>query len=318
MYIGIDFIINPELKPYLIEVNLGLPGGAQEYELSHQVYLGITSDIFSRIENISLRNYGKKFKDYLDGLPFITALKPFKIWMDGKAKMPDIFHPALRLEDKWIQYQLIKPMITMPETIPVNHKNLQPIEAFLKRMGRVVLKRRLGRGGRGFKIISDIESILRLNIKTDQYILQEYIESKVDHYVFSIRSIAFGGEFICMYANLSKRDHSNHGIITFVSGEDRFGLEDPDFETKSFCQKSWEAQLWFGENDPPYLRHNLYEDEVAKTTLFLPQKILDEIKEASIKIERYYDGLDFHKLPQACFELQRIGSVENSSKCRGL
>lgn len=306
MYLGIDFIINPKLKPYLIEVNLGLPGGAQEYELSHQVYLGTTSDIFSRIENISLKKYGKKFRDYLDSLPFITALKPFKIWMDGKAKMLNIFHPALRLEDKWIQYQLIKSMIPMPETIQFNPNNLQSVEDFLKRMCKVVLKRRIGRGGRGFKIISDIESLSRLNIKTNQYILQEYIESRVENYVFSIRSIAFGGEFICMYANLSNREYSNHGIITFISGGDRFGLEYPNFETKSFNQKSWEAQLWFGENDPPYLKHNLYEDVVAKTTLLLPQRILDEIKEASIKIERYYDGLDFNRLPQACFEFQRL------------
>ena len=50
MYLGIDFLISSELKPYVIEVNVGLPGGAQEYHLTHLVHFGRPSDIFNRIE----------------------------------------------------------------------------------------------------------------------------------------------------------------------------------------------------------------------------------------------------------------------------
>ena len=46
MYLGIDFLISSELKPYIIEVNVGLPGGAQEYHLTHLVHFGRPSDIF--------------------------------------------------------------------------------------------------------------------------------------------------------------------------------------------------------------------------------------------------------------------------------
>jgi hypothetical protein len=87
-----------------------------------------------------------------------------------------------------------------------------------------------------------------------------------------------------------------------VSPGDRLGLADKEFATESFNQKSWEAEIWFGEDDPPYLRHNLYEDEVARTTLYLPTPLHRLIMELSVKIERLYEGLDLSSLPKACFE----------------
>jgi hypothetical protein len=105
-----------------------------------------------------------------------------------------------------------------------------------------------------------------------------------------------------MYANLSPRSTSNHGILSFISSGNPFGLSERDFKTESFNQKSWEAKIWFGENEPPYLKHNLYEDEVAKTTLLIPEPFLRMIKELSVKVERLYDGLDLFGLPKACFE----------------
>jgi len=107
---------------------------------------------------------------------------------------------------------------------------------------------------------------------------------------------------MCMYANLSRRAYSNHGIITFVSSGNLLGLADNEFATESFDQKSWEAELWFGDDTPPYLRHNLYEDEVARTTLYLPAPLYSSIMELSVKIERLYEGLDLTRLPKASFE----------------
>ncbi len=80
------------------------------------------------------------------------------------------------------------------------------------------------------------------------------------------------------------------------------GLLKKTFETISFSQKSWEAEIWFGENEPSYLRHNLYEDEVAQTTLHLPDRVYETIKETSVRIERFYENLDLSPLPRACFE----------------
>jgi len=105
-----------------------------------------------------------------------------------------------------------------------------------------------------------------------------------------------------MYANLSTRSYSNHGFLTFVSEGDSFGLSERGFKTEFFSQKSWEAEIWFGEETPAYLKHNLYEDEVARTTLQLPESILRTIKELSVKIERVYERLDLSSLPKACFE----------------
>jgi hypothetical protein len=302
MYLGIDFLISPELKPYVIEVNIGLPGGAQEYHLTHLVHFGKPSGIFDRIEETSLKVYGKTFKDYLDALPFIDSLKPFKIWMDGEGPFPKGFHPGLRLEDKWIQYQLVKSIASMPETLIFNPLDLTSADRFLEKKKKLVLKRRVGRGGRDFKVVTETESLSTMKIDDHPRLLQEYIESRMNGYAFSIRSIAFGGEFICMYANLSARSYSNHGILTFISKGDHFRLENKDFGTEFFNQKSWEAEIWFGQNDPPYLRHNLYEDEVGKTTLFLPDPLYRKIEDLSIKIERLYEGLDLPSLPKSCFE----------------
>lgn len=302
MYLGIDFLINSELKLYLAEVNIGLPGGAHEYHLTHLVHFGKPSDIFRRIERISRKVYGKTFEAYLHSLPFMESLKPFKIWMDGMGPFPKALHPGLRFEDKWNQYQLIRSIAPMPETIILDPENLIAAERFIERRGKVVMKRRVGRGGRDFHVITDPSILSKLNLILNPYLLQEYVESKVNSYSFSIRSIAFAGEFMCMYANLSSKSTSNHGMLTFVSQGSPLGLSEKDFQTESFNQKSWEAELWFGQNEPSYLRHNLYEDEVAKTTLILPEPYYRMIKELSVKIERLYEGIDLFSLPKACFE----------------
>ena len=302
MYLGIDFLITPDLRAYIVEVNVGLPGGAQEYELTHIVQFGKPSDIFGRIEETSRRVYGKTFKDYLHGLPFVESLKPFKIWMDEMGPFPSTFHPGLRLEDKWNQYQLISPFLPMPETMVFDPLSLTEAEQFLERKGKVVLKRRVGRGGRGLRIIPDLESLRGLDLGPNRNLLQDYIESKINGYTLSVRSIAFGGEFMCMYANLSQRSTSNHGVLLFISSGQPFGLGKRNFEIESFNNRSWEAEIWFGENDPPYLRHNLYEEEVAKTILYLPGDIHRVIQERSVQIERFYESLNLFSLPKACFE----------------
>jgi hypothetical protein len=302
MYLGIDFLISPQLQPYVVEVNVGLPGGAQEYHLTHLVHFGKPSDIFRQIEGTSQRVYGKTFKDYLHSLPFIESLKPFKIWMDGKGSFPSAFHPGLRLEDKWNQYLLIKPIAPMPETMIFDPLNLNKAERFLERKGKVVLKRRVGRGGRDLQVITEPERLSKLDLGSSPYLLQEYIESKIDGYNVSIRSVAFGGESMCIYSNLSTRSFSNHGTLAFISTGHPFGLKEKGFKTESFNQRSWEAEIWFGENEPQYLRHNLYEDEVAQTVLNLPEDVFGKIKRLSVKIERFYEALDLSRLPKACFE----------------
>lgn len=301
MYLGIDFLLTAGLQPCVVEVNMGLPGGAQEYDFTHLVCLGGPSDIFTRIEETSLRVYGRPFRDALHALPFIESLKTFKIWMDGRGPFPRAFHPGLRLEDKWVQYQLLSPVVPMPETIVFVPENFPDAEAFLERKGRIVLKRRLGRGGRNFKVIDDIETLRSLTIENRLFLLQEHVDSRIDQYVFSIRAIVFGGEFMCMHANLSTRPNSNHGILAFVSGGDRLGFADREWKTESFHQKSWEAEIWFGGDFPPYLEHNLFEEEVARTILSLPGEVFKGIEGLSVKIERFYEKLDFSNLPAAIF-----------------
>jgi hypothetical protein len=206
------------------------------------------------------------------------------------------------LEDKWNQYQLLKAIAPMPETMIFDPEDTVGVDHFIERKKRVILKRRVGRGGRDLQIITEPSFFWKLNLGSNPYLLQECVESKINGWSLSVRSVAFGGEFMCMYANLSTRPNSNHGILTFISPGNPFGLSEKHFKTESFNQKSWEAEIWFGKNEPEYLRHNLYEEEVARATLLIPEPFLKKIKELSIKIERIYDGLDLFSLPKACFE----------------
>ena len=302
MYLGIDFLITPDLTLFLVEVNVGLPGGAHEYDLTHRVHSGEPSDVFQRIESTSQKVYGRTFKNYLHSLPFIGSLKPFKIWMDGMGPFPGTFHPGLRLEDKWNQYQLLKAIAPMPETMVFDPDDKLGVDRFIERKEKVILKRRVGRGGRGLQIITEPSFLWKLNLGSNPYLLQEYVKSQINGWTLSVRSVAFGGEFICMYANLAARPVSNHGILTFISPGNPFGLNEKHFKTELFNQKSWEAEIWFGNDEPDYLKHNLYEEEVARETLWIPEPLFMKIKELSIEIERAYDGLDLLSLPKACFE----------------
>jgi len=302
MYLGIDFLITPDLTLFLVEVNVGLPGGAHEYDLTHRVHSGEPSDVFQRIESTSQKVYGRTFKNYLHSLPFIGSLKPFKIWMDGMGPFPGTFHPGLRLEDKWNQYQLLKAIAPMPETMVFDPDDKLGVDRFIEKKEKVILKRRVGRGGRGLQIITEPSFLWKLNLGSNPYLLQEYVKSQINGWSLSVRSVAFGGEFICMYANLAARPASNHGILTFISPGNPFGLNEKHFKTELFNQKSWEAEIWFGNDEPDYLKHNLYEEEVARETLWIPEPLFMKIKELSIEIERAYDGLDLLSLPKACFE----------------
>ncbi len=302
MYLGIDFLVTRELEPRVVEVNVGLPGGAQEYDRTHLVRRGKPSDIFEQIEKISLEVYAKPFKDYINSLPFLDSLKSFKIWLDGQGSFPPLFHPALRLEDKWVQYQILNSLVPMPETRVYVPERRTEAEKFLNQRSHLVLKRRLGRGGRGFWMI-DKPSNLPTEVEAEYgSLLQERIDSRVDGFVFSIRSVSFGGRPICMYANLSCRSYSNHGILSSVEPGDKFGLSARRFEIRAFNQRSWEAEIWFGEHEPAYLHHNLYEDDIAAAALIIPGALFESIQDISVHIENIYESLDFSSLPRACFE----------------
>jgi len=103
--------------------------------------------------------------------------KPFKIWMDGMGPFPSVFHPGLRLEDKWNQYLLIHPMIAIPETMIFDPHHLPEAERFLEQEGPLVLKRRLGRGGRELQRISDSQAFMTVNPDWKDCLLQKYVES---------------------------------------------------------------------------------------------------------------------------------------------
>jgi hypothetical protein len=190
----------------------------------------------------------------------------------------------------------------MPETRVFDLENRAEAERFLAKKKRLVRKRRLGRGGRDFKLIDSPEDLGEETARDYGRLLQEWIDSRVASYVFSVRSIVFGGRHVCLYANLASRPFSNHGILAYVDSGDRLRLSEDEFVTRSFNQRSWEAEIWFGQSEPAYLRHNLYEDEVATAALILPADVVAAIKEISVRVERFYESLDLAALPRAFFE----------------
>ncbi len=301
MYLGIDFLISPGLRPFVVDVNVGLPGGAQEYDRTFLVRAGLRSGIFEDIEAISRACYGKSFAGYLDTLAFLPSLKAFKLWMDGEGLLPAVIPPVLRLEDKWVQYRVLKGRVPMPATVPFDNAHQAAARSLLERCGSLVLKRRTGRGGRGFEIVREPGALRRRPDPAWPMILQEHVDSRVDGYAVSIRALAFAGRFLCAYANLARSAPSNHGVLAFVEPGDRFGLTNRTFETVSFNEKSWEAQIWFGDETPSYLAHNLFEDTVGRTSLLLPESLWAEIRAAALEIEQTYDRLDPASLPRAFF-----------------
>lgn len=302
MYLGLDYLVDGAGRPRLVEVNVGLPGGAEECDRTHRVWLGAPSGVFDRIEALSLRAYGKTFRDYIASLPFLDGLKRLKLWMDGRAPFPETVHPALRLEDKWVQYQLLRSVVPMPETVVLDPRRPEGARRLLAARGRAVLKRRLGRGGRDLRVIDDAGELAGAEPGRYGALLQEHVDSRADGYVFSLRAVAFAGEWVGMYANLAPCPPSNHGLLVYVAEGDGPRLSARAFETVRFDRRSWEAGIWFGPEEPEYLRHNLYEDEVARAALLLPGRLLGDMRETALRVERLYEGLDFAALPRAWFE----------------
>jgi hypothetical protein len=312
VYLGIDFLITSDLEPRVIEVNVGLPGGAQEYDRACLARAGRGSGVFRTVDAIARESYGCSFRDYLDSLPWLMGLKAFKLWMDGQGDFPKDVHPGLRLEDKWVQYDILAPRFPLPETIVFDPEDRAQALALLARKGRLVAKRRLGRGGRGILFIDRPEDLPEGPAGEYGRLLQERIDSRLGPYTFSIRSVAFGGRHVCMYANLATRLFSNHGLLAMVEPGDRPALAGDPSRTRAFDERSWEAKIWFGDDEPAYLRHNLYEDEATAVALVLPGDLLDSIRDISIRIERLYDSLDPEALPRACFEAAATAEGERS------
>jgi hypothetical protein len=306
MYLGIDFLIDKNLNLYLSEVNIGLPGGAQEYDYAFGVNYGKSSGVFKYIENLCLKKYKKSFSRYLKELTYFNDLRELKIWMDGQGRLPLNFPSILRLEDKWVQYMVLSSSYPVIETQILNNEFVLN-NRLAGLFGEFAVKKRFGRGGKGFLKISGYNDIKKHNITSEgAYIIQPYIDSNINTgnevFKFSVRALAFSGNFICMYANLSRNSTSNHGIIFYVKPGSCLGINTVNFKTVKFSQKAWEAELFYEGAIPEYLYHNLYEEEVAEAELFLPEKIFKMIKEISASVSSYYEKLDYDKLPESFIE----------------
>jgi hypothetical protein len=305
MYLGIDFLFRPSGEPVLVEVNVGLPGGAEEYDRTVRARTGHASGVFDAIERLALAAYGRPFREYLNSLPFLPALKDLKLWMDGHGPVPDRLHPALRLEDKWVQYQILSDVVPMPRTMLLSPESLAEAREWLGKSGRLAAKRRTGRGGRGFVVIESAGQLGSLARAPEPYLLQEHIDSRAGRYHLSVRAVAFAGALVCAYANLAERDHSNHGIIVGVAEGKAFGLENAHFRTRRFDARSWEAEIWFEGPEPGHLRRNLYQDDAADTVLALPASVYRAVTAQAVRVERFYEALDPSALPPAWFETVR-------------
>lgn len=306
MYVGVDFLVDRQNRLFLSEVNIGLPGGAQEYDFVYRQKHKKASGIFEKIECLSNGLYGRSFKKYLLSLPYIDDLKILKEWMDEACGLPKRFHPQFRLEDKWVQYQILSKKYPMIETKVFTKSEIESIKEMLYSGSKVVLKKRFGRGGRGFIILEKSKDLDSLVDISSEYIYQPYIDSSIETCYgplrLSLRAAAFSGNFLCMFANLSSKITSNHGIRTFVCGGKRLRLNNSRFNKIDITQKAWEAEILFGDKVPDHLYKNLYLEVISDTELVLPVKLIDTIKSYSEDISKYYDEIDLEGLPKCYLE----------------
>ena len=300
MYLGLDLLLSDKKEIYLSEVNIGLPGGAFEYDIAHKTVFGKSSGIFEKIEKISINHHNKSFRDYMNSLSFIDELKEFKFFMDREKPLPLKFHPVLRLEDKWVQYQLLNKKFNMPYTELFNPSDKEQIKKFCKRFGSISLKRRTGRWGKGFEVLKDGE--LSDNMFNTPYLVQEYITSKINDYLLSVRAVLFEGEFVCMSGDISESHNSKWRYVVFIKEGKRVELENENFEIIDFEEMSWEGKIWYDGKIPEHQQLNLIGDKVAKTFLNLPEEIITGIKKISERIGKIYMNLNFSELPRAWFE----------------
>jgi len=299
MYIGADFLIDKDLRLYLSEVNTGIPAGAQEYDFVYRTKFGKPSGVFQRIESLAQKYFKKTFCEYMQDLPFMDDLRALKIWMDGKGPFPEKPDKALRLEDKWVQYVILSksfPMIQTEIFLPDKEKKVIKL---LSRGIPVVFKKRFGRGGKGFVLIKDLEELRRANLTENEFIMQPYLESSIGSYKLSIRAASFMGHFICMFASLSQKLTSNHGIRFFISPGDGLKLTKKDFKIKKIVKKSWEADIFYKGDIPDYLYHDVYEETIAEAELIIPERLCQDIRKISASVSGLYRDMDFDSLPES-------------------
>ena len=303
MYLGFDFLISKNNLPLLLEVNIGLPGGVFEYDLAYRTIHNKPSTVYDLIENIAQSKYQKGFNKYIHSLEYKEELTALKLWIDGARAFPKKYSPILRLEDKWVQYQLLyNNGFPLPHTELYDPKDKGQVASLLKRFGKFVIKPRSGRHGRGMKIIDSINSFPSDKPSQIPFILQEYVECKVEDYHYSVRSVSFDEEFICLIGYIAKGNITYEGSTVLIESGEDVTLRDREFNIVNYPQMSWEGEIWYKGKIPNHLTENLIGERVADTILYLPEYTINEIKEISKQIGKLYMNLNFNKLPMAWFE----------------
>lgn len=302
MYIGADFLLDKDLSLYLSEVNTGVPAGAFEYDLLYREKFGKYSGIFKKIEALSRKNFKKSFTDHIRNLPYIDDLRNLKIWMDGRGSVPSNSPAELRLEDKWIQYNLLSSEYRMPPTEIYDSKNFKNFGNAFSGTCDLIIKRRMGRGGKGLKILKNGKKPHNLPLPDNFYIIQPYIKSQLRGYRLSIRAAAFCGSFVCMFASLSKRLTSNHGFRFYITDGSELKISNSHFKVKKVIKKAWEAEIFFGDELPGYLYKDVHIEEISDAELVIPRDIYSKIRSTASSISNLYRKLDFSKLPHSCIE----------------
>ncbi|MBI5374282.1 MAG: hypothetical protein HZA77_02540 [Candidatus Schekmanbacteria bacterium] len=303
MYLGIDFLIAGDGTPFISEVNIGLPGGAFEYDVASRLTYGRSSGIYDRIDEIAKKVYGRSFSDYITSTPWFEEHRKFKIWLDRKGPLPQKLYPLFRLEDKWVQYEFLKEKFNLPYSEIYTGKAEQ-VEKMIERFGKTALKRRAGRWSKGFRAIAGIADLPLLeNELPEEYICSQFITSKISDYLFSVRANVFEEEFLCLSGDLTPSYQSKWRFIVAVEEGKGLQLRDEHFETVDVCEPAWEGEVWCKDMEiPEHMKLNLTSDMAALTIAYLTKKTIKDIKETSLKIGKFYDSLDPETLPKAFFE----------------
>jgi len=302
MYIGADFLLDRAGRLFLSEVNTGVPAGATEYDLVYKERKGEDSGIFDRIEAFSREKFGGTFREFVHSLPWLDDLKRLKIWMDGQGPMPNKPHPALRLEDKWVQYRILSSHFSLLPTRLWTPESRTAVQQAMSKGQRYVLKRRLTRGGKGFKVLDPKSDRAALPDPDARKIVQPYLESRIGGYAFSLRAAAFAGQFLCLFASLADRNTSNHGIRFLVSPGDPLKINPAVYNTRTIQQKSREADIFYRGEIPPYLHRDVHEEEIADAEILLPESHLNRIQQITSRISALYAKMDFSSLPVSWIE----------------
>jgi hypothetical protein len=101
-----------------------------------------------------------------------------------------------------------------------------------------------------------------------------------------------------MFASLSLRKVSNHGYRFYIEPGEKLGLSSEEFKLEEIVKKSWETEIFFGDDIPAYLEKSVSVELVSDSRLVIPKAIYSDIKKISSLVSIAIRDINLQKIEE--------------------